>query len=220
MPRHRPKPEDLESVPRFKEKKRRSPKGPTVITRRMTPDSTLSREIPDSIKIAIADVIMRFSEMENAAETVIWDLVGVSDDDGKLLTQLDSKDKLELCKKFTERYGMPIHSDIDIASHAWMTIRQSIEARNKIAHGLWYMLHEGSESVPVAVSYRIPAELGRVTGEQFPIDRLVLIGENCEKNRDLLNALLRRIAERPSKPTPQPLTQTPSLGEHPSTTDK
>jgi hypothetical protein len=105
------KPDNQKSSPRFKRRKGKSTKGPQIINYSLSDTSRLSKKIPAAVKIAIANVIMAFAEMEVSAETVIWDLTGLSPDDGKLLTRMDSKDKLELTKKFSERYGLAIHPD-------------------------------------------------------------------------------------------------------------
>jgi hypothetical protein len=170
------KPDNQKSSPRFKRRKGKSTKGPQIINYSLSDTSRLSKKIPAAVKIAIANVIMAFAEMEVSAETVIWDLTGLSPDDGKLLTRMDSKDKLELTKKFSERYGLAIHPDSETAANIWSVIRQEVEARNKIAHGMWVMI---DKKIPLAISYRIPTSLGRITGEQFPIDRLRLIADNC-----------------------------------------
>jgi hypothetical protein len=54
--------------------------------------------ISGGIHLGLADAIMSFSDMEIAAEQFIWDVLGLSPDDGKLLTQIDAKaprDRLE-----------------------------------------------------------------------------------------------------------------------------
>jgi hypothetical protein len=80
-------------------------KGPKIINYDLPDTSRLSKEIPNDVKIAIANAIMAFAEMEVSAETVIWDLTGLSIDDGKLLTRMDSKDKLELAKNYPNDTG-------------------------------------------------------------------------------------------------------------------
>jgi hypothetical protein len=65
--------------------------------------SRITKGVSDEIKIAMASAIMAFSDMEMSAEQFIWDVLGLSIDDGKLVTQIDTIDKIELAKKLGER---------------------------------------------------------------------------------------------------------------------
>ena len=185
--------------PRIKTKQ---PKAPTIV-RYDLPEGTnrISKNIPDNIKLCIADAVMAYSEMEMSAETVIWDLTGLSMDDGRLLTEIEFKEKFELAKKFSERYRIPIHGNAQTSADIWTLIRVIVEARNKIAHGVWAML---DGKTPLAVSYRIDRRFGKVTGEHFPEARLKLIAEQCRKIRDLFDAMARHITSLPTRPEPQP----------------
>jgi hypothetical protein len=162
--------------------------------------SRISKGIPDSVKLLIANAIMAFAEMEVSAELVLWKLAGLSTDDGKLLTQLDSKEKFELTKKFSERYQIPIHAHPQTTSDIWSQIRMIVEARNKVAHGVWVMI---DGNMPMAVTYRIPTGLGRIMGEHFPEERLALIAENCWKIKRLFDEMADHIASLPERPTPR-----------------
>jgi hypothetical protein len=82
-----------------RQKKQKSVKPSTVVYRDLKERSRLSKSISKPIRVAIADAIIAFSEMEATADIVIWKLTGLSDVDGKLLTQIDAKQKLELAKK-------------------------------------------------------------------------------------------------------------------------
>jgi hypothetical protein len=171
-----------------------------TITNYDLPDaSRISKEIPDDVKIAIAGAIIAFAAMENSAEEVIWDLTGLSADDGKLLTK--RSDKLDLAKRLSERYRIPIHGNSQTTIDIWSIVSQLVDARNKIAHGVWIMI---DGKMPSAVSWRIPAGAGRIMSEHFPITRLELIAANCWKIKDLLDAMARHIASLPEKPAAQP----------------
>jgi len=113
----------------------------------------------------MADAIMAFSDMEMSAEQFVWDLLGLSPDDGKLVARIETKDKIELAKKFSERYRLPLHPNEQTSAEAWTAIRNAIEARNKMAHGVWMTI---DLTTPIVVSYRIPIELGRINSEHFP----------------------------------------------------
>jgi len=174
--------------------------------------SRFSGGVPDNIKIAMASAIMAFSQMEMSAEHFIWDVLGLSIDDGKLLTQIDAKEKFELAKKLSERYAIPIHGNPTTTSEAWATVRLIIEARNKMAHGVWQMI---DKTTPVVVSYRIPIELGSVNSEHFPLDRIENVAMLSQRLSRFFDAMCARIAASPTKPTAQPPSPKPNLPEHP-----
>jgi len=164
----------------------------------------ISREIPDDVKVAMAGAIMAFSSLDVAAEMFIWDIFGLNPDDGKLLTPPDTKDRFDLARKFSDRYAIPIHEDEQKAADAWSLIRIIIEARNKMAHGIWNMI---DDKTPIAVSFRIPTELGTINSEHFSIDRMNEIQSSCWK--------LKLAFERMSKAA-QTLPRTP-LAQRPPT---
>ena len=86
--------------PRTKKPKPGSAKGDKIVQQNLSDAKRISKGVPDKIKLAMADAIMAFSDMEMSAEQFIWDLLGLSPDDGKLVTRIDTKDKIELAKVF------------------------------------------------------------------------------------------------------------------------
>ena len=62
------------------------------------------------------------------------------------------KEKIELAKKFSERYRLPLHSNEQTTAEAWSAIRGAIEARNKMAHGVWMTI---DLKTPIVVSSTI-----------------------------------------------------------------
>lgn len=185
-------------------KKHRAPKGPTIVQRTIDDPARVTNGVPDEIKIAMASAIMAFSYMEMSAEHFIWNVLGLSIDDGKLVTQIDTKEKIELAKKLSERYRLPLHPSAQATAEVWPAIRNAIEARNKMAHGVWVMMDE----VPVVVSYRIPIELGRVNSEPFPLERIAAVTSICVKARGLFDRLCAKIATE-GRPSPPPAPPSP-----------
>jgi len=190
--------------PRTKKPKLGSAKGRGIMQRNLSDAKRLTKGVPDKIKLGMADAIMAFSDMEMSAEQFIWDLLGLTADDGKLLTRIDTKDKIELAKKFSERYRLPLHPNEQSTAEAWTAIRNAIEARNKMAHGVWMTI---DLTTPIVVSYRIPIELGRINSEHFPLDRIEAVTRVCNKAKGLFDTLCAKIATdgRPellSPPTP------------------
>jgi hypothetical protein len=158
----------------------------------------ITKGVPDQVKIAMASAVMTFSDMEMSAEQFIWDVLGLSVDDGKLVTRIDTKEKIELAKKLSERYRLPLHPNEQTTADAWSTIRSVIEARNKMAHGVWVMI---DNTTPIVVSYRIPIELGGVNSEHFPLDRIEAVTSVCVKAKGLFDTLCAKIATE-GRPVP------------------
>jgi len=146
---------------------------------------------------------MAFSEMEMSAEHFIWDILGLSVDDGKLVTRIETKEKIELAKKLSERYFLPLHPNDQTTAEAWSAIRDAIELRNKMAHGVWRMI---DAQTPIVVSYRIPIELGRINSEHFPFERIEAVAFLCLKAKKLFDALCLRIAKEGRPTALQPTT--------------
>ena len=185
---------------------------PRVVQQQVSDIGRLSREIPDGVKIAMAGAIMAFSSLDVAAELFIWDIFGLNPDDGKLLTAMDSKDRFELAKKFSERYAIPIHEDAQKSADAWSLIRIIIEARNKMAHGVWSMI---DGKTPVAVSFRIPTEQGTINSEHFSIDRMDEIQASCWKLKIAFDRMSKAAQTLPRTPPAQPPPTPSSPPEHP-----
>jgi hypothetical protein len=191
--------------PRNKKPKPRSAKGDKIVQHNLSDAMRISKGVPDKIKLAMADAIMAFSDMEMSAEQFIWDLLGLSPDDGKLVTRIDTKDKIELAKKFSERYRLPLHPNEQTTADAWTAIRNAIEARNKMAHGVWMTI---DTTTPIVVSYRIPIELGRINSEHFPLDRIEAVTRICISAKGLFDTLCTKIATEGRPPLP-PLPSKP-----------
>ncbi|MDL2399449.1 hypothetical protein [Rhizobium mayense] len=186
--------------PRFKKAKAGSGKQQQLVQKKLSDTARLSDAVPDDIKLAVATAIMQFSEMEMHAEEFIWAVLGLSYDDGKLVTQIETKEKIELAKKLSERYAMPLHPNAQTTADAWTGIRRAIEARNKMAHGVWRMI---DGAIPIVISHRIPTEPGSINSEHFPLDRIQSVGSICTKAGRLFVALNRKIATN-GRPAPLP----------------
>jgi hypothetical protein len=198
--------------PRFKVKKTRPKKSEDFPT--IQDMSEISPEVPDRIKIGIAEAIVGYSALENSAETLIWDLTGLSFEDGKLLTKIDSRGKFDLLKKLMARYNLPLSQDPERTKALWTIITDIIESRNKIAHGVWVMFRE---TTPLTASFRISGgEPDHIVGERFSLRRLETIALTCWQIKGLIDDLAnKRSASRakPSAPHPQ---ETASRHKHPS----
>jgi hypothetical protein len=203
------KPEGIPSAPRVKPRKTPkagAPQGLAAPTRIET--NRLSKGIRDDVKIAIADAILAFSEMEVAAEAFIWTLTGLNVDDGRILTRLDASQKFEIAKIFSERYGVLAPAQPAGKITMWNAMRDLAEARNKIAHGLWGTL---DLTTPICMSLRFKSDLGQVVSESFGIPRLEAITRQSNQIKMILEGMTalastsrakRRPRHRKQKPTP------------------
>jgi hypothetical protein len=133
-------------------------------------EGKLSPGVPDDVKVAIASAILAYSDMEASLEWFIWDLAGLSYEDGRLLTKIDASEKISIAKALSERYGIKAPTVPANTPTMWKVMQDLATARNLIAHGIWGM-HE--LTLPVASSFRLKGdEEDRVISEGFPIARL------------------------------------------------
>ncbi len=202
--------------PRYKSKKKQSPT-PNEIPTIDIDASRLSDDIPDIVKIAIAEAIMAYAAMEGTAERLIWEITGLSFDDGRILTRVDSSEKFETLKTFIENYGLIIHYSRITTVAMWTAIRQLMPVRNLIVHGIWAML---DHKIPVTISPRLPTTTGNVVGESFPIERLHAIARQCYRVKKSLVALSDRVRASPPIRPARYSQKPPSLGTNPKTETK
>jgi hypothetical protein len=177
------------------QKSKRSKKSPSGVEDIPTIDidaALLSDDIPDAIKIAVADAMIAYGAMENTAERLIWTITGLSYDDGRLMTRL--ADKFEILKTLTENYGLIIHPSRQTTTDMWTAIRQLVQARNLMIHGVWAML---DHRIPVSISSRLPTTTGNVVGEAFPQERLEAITRQSFRVKESLDRLLARVKTSP-----------------------
>lgn len=155
--------------------------------------------IPENVKAAIADVVIQFARMEAAAEDLIWQICGLSFENGSLLTTMDARPKFELAKTLTARERITLTPPLPPTF--WETTQDLRTHRNSVAHGLWSMV---DGAIPVSASFRDKDQQGkRIMGNAFPIDRLEAIARQCERCR----TYLERLKEAHQTPRPKALRQ-------------
>lgn len=156
--------------------------------------SRMSDDVPDDVKIALAEAIMAYAAMEGAAERLIWDITGLSYDDGRLLTSVDASNKFETLKKFIENYGLVIHYNQKTTQEMWTAIRQLMPIRNLLVHGIWAML---DGKIPITVSPRLKTTIGNVVGESFPLERLHAVARQSYKVKKAFDVVSERVRASP-----------------------
>ena len=140
--------------------------------------SRVSRELPNEVKIAIADVVIAFSFMDSAAEQFIWQLCGLSFEDGRMLTTMDAKPKFNVLKQMVKRHKLTL-TNPGLPATFWDTLDNLRDYRNQIAHGQWAMV---DGSIPVTASFRIiDKQSGAIIADAFSIERLEAIARQCER---------------------------------------
>jgi hypothetical protein len=180
-------PEGMEPQKRERKKSHAEPK--------KAPESAGIHEVtsgvPDNVKIAMANAIMTFSKVEQTLDSAIWIMAGLGYEDGRLLTaaMLDTSDKADVAKKMAKRYGVDLESEKENPRTVWSVLRELIELRNKMAHGVWWMYRL---TTPMVSSYRNRASSGELVAEEFSIRRMEGIAKQCE----VIQRALDRIAEK------------------------
>ena len=150
--------------------------------------SRVDFNIPVDVRLGIADAIMAFSHLEMTAEMMIFDMLKLSFDDGRLITgTMVTNRKFELFHDLLDT-KLPTDSPYRKIDRAWRATDTVISARNKIAHGVWAML---DGQTPFVVSYRFEGGPQTVAGEEFPLGRLRAVRRLSLR----LRALLSRLAE-------------------------
>lgn len=169
----------------------------------------LSPGVPDAAKIEIATAIMAHSQLDVTLEWYIWDLIGLSYDDGRLLTTVDLRAKIEIARTITKRYEISLPEVPAKTPGLWKVIEDVSAARNLMAHGVWGMHRL---TIPMVSSFRLNAEEpDRVVSEAFPIHRLQAVARQRERARDHLlrmsadaRALRQKLSQQSQTESPKP----------------
>lgn len=194
-----PLPPGAVAKPRRKDKKKSAPQAPEIF---QVGINEITLGVPPEVKIAVADVIMSFSLIEQALDGLIWDLTGLDYSDGRLLTNVDTSEKIMIARDLARRYGVDIVSDKPNTRTVWRHLELMSEARNKVAHGVWWM-HQ--LKTPMASSYRIKGAIDQVVSEAFPIRRLsAIIDQNGRLKMAVDRMTVRAQALRGKQLPPRP----------------
>jgi hypothetical protein len=195
-----PKPENAASSPRHKSRKaNKAPKPkeagePNPII--WTDHTSLTSNISNDVKIAFAEMVMTYSAMEMTIEHIIWDITGLSYDDGKLFTQIDISKKVDLLQKLIERYGLIIHYDRKTVKEMWQGIRSLMPVRNLAVHGIWAMF---DNKFPIVASYRLNSTLGHIDAQPFDVDRLKAMANQAQNVKVFLDNFHAKILDSRQK---------------------
>jgi len=113
--------------------------------------------------------VIEWSKLEACLADVLWQITGLSFEDGRLLTErMDSSRLILLLRVLAARKmeGEAMQALID----ALQTADELRGDRNFIVHGNWGTLDPGG--IPVALSLREKSEPGEIVSEGFPHERV------------------------------------------------
>ena len=102
-----------------------------------TPDMTWTLDLPERLRLAVADAVVIFSRIDNALIEGIW-----------VLEEADPKRKRQIAKaRAHENIGyvkgvVAEHLKLDI-EETWNALDQMRQERNLISHGVWMMRFGG-----------------------------------------------------------------------------
>jgi hypothetical protein len=108
------------------------------------PGMTWSFDLPDKLRLAIADAVTIFSRIDHAVIECVW-----------VLEQADLKGKRQIAKEHAHenikfvRSVVEQHMKLDIGT-TWDALDELREARNLIAHGVWTMRFGGDTAGEMA----------------------------------------------------------------------
>jgi hypothetical protein len=206
MPARPPKWNDVPTAPQIRDR-HQAPKTSSANEGIYLDRARISVGVPPHIKIAIADALMEFASMEAAVEVLIWELTGLSFDDGRKLTKLDASVKIELAKDLSEKYGVTAPAVAKGTPTMWGAMRNLLPPRNQIAHGMWVMI---DLKIPAAASYRIPSEPDKIAADSFPIERLEAIASQSRRIRECLDHMIDEAHSLRSKRASQSRSHPPN----------
>jgi hypothetical protein len=174
-------------------KKPEPPKKPSTHISR----SQVTHGVTDDVKIAIANAVLDSAAMEATVEVLIWELTGLSFDDGRMLVRSDAKAKFDLAKRLAAKYKVLAPTPADGKTIMWMAMNDLVEPRNKIVHGIWVMINL---EIPAAASPKIPSDPDQMAADAFAIDHLQAISRHCKKIKGSLEQMISHaVATRGSR---------------------
>lgn len=158
-------------------RKPRPPKPPITPLRS---DQTTRPEVGLVQQRLIGRVLIEWTKLEGCLADILWQLTGLTFEDGRLFTErMDPARLIVLLKTLaTRKMDGPLLQDFINALAAADELRDD---RNFIVHGSWGMLDP--EGVPVALSLRAKSNPGEIVSEGFPHQRMRAIVREIIKTK-------------------------------------
>jgi hypothetical protein len=111
------------------------------VARHRSPDLKWSFDLPDRLKIVIADAIVLYSRIESCCVEIIWEL-----------EQADLERKKQIAKAWGDQNFRLLKQAVDQIPGAktdkiWPALKSLTKERNLIGHGVWMWTNEGRPMV-------------------------------------------------------------------------
>lgn len=124
--------------------------------------------IPKYMRVAIADVVLSFSQLEASLEEYIWAYVNINPEHGQLITGSDFRRKAEIVKNLSainkdEKEFKRVTGDV------WKHVAACSDVRNACAHGMLMMIDHTDLG---SISYRGKAPGNLLACKVIPLSSL------------------------------------------------
>lgn len=106
------------------------------IAKHRSPDLTWSFELPDRLKIAIADAVLLYSRIESCCVEIIWELEQADLERRKQIAKAWGEKNFKLLKQAVKQIP---GAETDFI---WPTLKALGKERNLIGHGVWMWTNE------------------------------------------------------------------------------
>ena len=164
-----------------KPKRKGKPRSEKPEAKPLPPNHTLEHGIGPIQKRLIGDFIVEWSYFEAALDDLIWRILRLAEDDGKILTKRSQAEtKIAILRAIAPRH---LKAELlDKLRDALDDADAVREDRNFVAHGVWGTLNGEA----IALSSKAKALPGEVVAETFTHERLRRLIGNTKKIRDMI----------------------------------
>jgi len=181
---------------------------PPLIARR--PEQSFRQRISRQIETLVGQTVVEWSRVEQVMEEVIWRLLRVTVDEGRIVTaSLDAKYKMNLLRGLGKRHlrGQQHDDLMQVLDHC----EDLLAERNLYSHGQWVTITPDNLPAVISLREKLPEGISRqeVISITMPADRMKVVVRNMVIARNALIELRRAL------PVPSP--GTPSAPPQPET---
>ena len=160
------------------------------------PPASWSFELPDNLKLKIADAITLFSRIDSNIVEARWAAEGADYERKKAIARKPAVDNIEALKGMVAAMGLEVASTPRI----WEAFDQLKWDRNLIAHGVWMIDDEG---VPWVVWHsKFLEDDNNVVGEMFDharFDRMLAIARHLQETTVKFLGMVQKIEDEMKK---------------------
>jgi len=144
----------------------------------LRPDQYTTPSISDRHCELMGEAIANWANLEVHLDILIWCLVKMSDEDGRILTtRIDANQKIQILRVLSRRNATGLFESFKV-NELLNKIDELRDDRNFLVHGTWRTLIPDNE--PFGSSLRQKAEPGMVSSETFPEARMNEIIQNIK----------------------------------------